>query len=406
MKPRTLVIFAYHFPPDPAIGSARPFRFFKYLSRLGVECRVFTAAPGAASTCAEAEEIPDPFYAEPKNWKRWIQLGVRKFLAPGAEGLDWSLRACGAAQSFLRRRDDPSSRVTVLSTFPPLGAHLAAWQLTRREGVPWIADYRDPLGGLPIAYLNSFQTALQDWIEQRFMRAARLVIANTDTAEQLLWTRFPTYRKKFHTIWNGFDSEQRILPRPRPPRAYRLISHVGELYTGRTVRPILESLDRLIQAGRLSTGAVHISLAGRADPAALAAKDLVERAQAEGWLDLRIQAVPRSEAREIATTSDALLLIQPQSTVQVPGKLFEYLQIGRPILALLAPDSPSERILRKSGVPYRCIYPAQEPAAVDGVIEDFLQIPSDDYQPAPWFNEQFNARHQAEELLGLMERLG
>ena len=39
-----VVLIAYHFPPDNAIGGARPWRFYKYLKRLGYECHVLTAA--------------------------------------------------------------------------------------------------------------------------------------------------------------------------------------------------------------------------------------------------------------------------------------------------------------------------------------------------------------------------
>jgi hypothetical protein len=42
-----VLIFAYHFPPENAIGGARPFRFSKYLSGLGYTCRVFTTADQA-----------------------------------------------------------------------------------------------------------------------------------------------------------------------------------------------------------------------------------------------------------------------------------------------------------------------------------------------------------------------
>ena len=39
MQPAILLI-AYHFPPSNAVGGARLFRFYKYLKRLGYDCRV------------------------------------------------------------------------------------------------------------------------------------------------------------------------------------------------------------------------------------------------------------------------------------------------------------------------------------------------------------------------------
>jgi hypothetical protein len=57
----------------------------------------------------------------------------------------------------------------------------------------------------------------------------------------------------------------------------------------------------------------------------------------------------------------SLLLVQPHTGVQVPGKLFEYVRMGRSILAFLVKGSPVERILERSGTAYTCIYPEQTP---------------------------------------------
>ena len=61
MTPDTVLMFAYHFPPENAIGGVRPFRFYKYLSRQGLKCHVITAAAGAADIAPGADSIPDLF---------------------------------------------------------------------------------------------------------------------------------------------------------------------------------------------------------------------------------------------------------------------------------------------------------------------------------------------------------
>ena len=44
--------------------------------------------------------------------------------------------------------------------------------------------------------------------------------------------------------------------------------------------------------------------------------------------------VPRQESLRAMMTANALLLLQPGHTVSVPGKVYEYLATGRPILAM------------------------------------------------------------------------
>jgi hypothetical protein len=130
----------------------------------------------------------------------------------------------------------------------------------------------------------------------------------------------------------------------------------------------------------------------------------LENGKTEGWLDLRNEKVPKREADKITGGSDGLLLLQPQSTLQVPGKLFEYLQIGRPILAYLARESPSERILALSGVPYRCVYPDGSPSEQDRVVAEFLAMPKANDATSAWFEEHFNAEHQTATLYDLVKR--
>lgn len=79
MNNHLVLILAYHFPPENAIGAARPFRFAKYLSRMGYTCHVFTAADQFGRADPNIEYVPDPFVASPRSSLRWqIERAVRK----------------------------------------------------------------------------------------------------------------------------------------------------------------------------------------------------------------------------------------------------------------------------------------------------------------------------------------
>lgn len=133
------------------------------------------------------------------------------------------------------------------------------------------------------------------------------------------------------------------------------------------------------------------------DPEFLPASTFLERAYAQGWLDPPLE-VSKQEARRITESSDGFLLIQPQTAVQVPGKVFQYLTTGHPILAFLQRGSPTERIFERSGVPHRCVYPGSSDAAIDDAVAAFFDLPSRAVQPSPWFEQQFDAARQTEDL--------
>jgi len=104
-------------------------------------------------------------------------------------------------------------------------------------------------------------------------------------------------------------------------------------------------------------------------------------------------------------TSDGLLLIQPNSTMQVPGKLFEYLQIGRSVLACIVRNSPVEGILRYSAIAHQCAYSDAAPGELDEAVEAFFALSSQSTSPSPWLEEQFNGEKQVDKVHELIQSL-
>lgn len=398
----TVVVFAYHFPPENVIGARRPFRFVKYLSKLGYDCRVFTAAPQAGQIDTNVHYVPDPFVTRARHSFQWqLERGVRKLFLPGHLGTMWSYHAARAASSYVRRHS--REHVTIFSTYPPLGSHFAGWQLSRNRSFRWIADFRDPLGDERMQQGMSFlPRRVSQWLESLFVRRADAVIANTDAARLRLQKKFPESAEKIQLIWNGFDPEDRILPLPIPVRPHKEISHVGEIYAGRNVTPILESFARLITAQRLPIGRVKVRLIGPAETSCLPSQAFIDQAKADGWLDLVTSQISQQDAGQITRRSDSLLLVEPLTSLRAPAKLFEYLQIGRPILAFVEPNSSSEQLLKKAGVPYRCVYPSSTPEAIDDAVVGFFDLQATAVMPSSWFEHEFNAENQTKKLDNLI----
>jgi glycosyltransferase involved in cell wall biosynthesis len=402
MKNRIVVMFAYHFPPENAVGGARPYRFYKYLSRMGYRCHVITAADQTGRPDLDSEYVPDPFIAQPRQGVGWqVERALRKFLLPGVVGIRWSRLAYRAARTFLR--SNPNAEVTIFSTYPPLGTHLAAFQLARSDNLPWVADFRDPMGDNPAhAFLKGHQHQFYRWMERKILKTAPIVVANTDAVAEKWRSAYPDRHDRIHLIWNGFDPEDRVQSLPLPKREYRLISHVGELYQGRNITTLLESISRLIEKRRLKANRVRIRLVGSFLSESVPRPEFLQRAKAEGWLELIPNRIPHREALAIAQTSDGLLLVQPHSTVQVPVKLFEYLQIGRPVLAYILRDTPIERILKLSGIPYHCVYADSSPEEMDSAVEGFLELKAEGRPASAWFDKNFDARVQTQTLEALI----
>jgi hypothetical protein len=399
-----LVIVAHAFPPSPLIGGARPFRFYKYLPESGYARRVITATKQRGSAQPDVQCVPDDTLESRAGFAFQFERATRKFLLPGEEGITWAHRAAAAARQIVQ--EHPQVPVTIFSTFPPLGAHLAALELAVRWRLPWVADFRDPFALDPSRTTRSYQKAFGRVLESRVFRLASAIIANTDAMAARWREVYPHAAHKIHVIWNGYDPEDDLGPAPIASAPYKLISHAGELYGGRHPGAIIDSIDRLIAAGKLLPEQIRLRLMGPVDHTTTLDSDSIRRAFKTGWLDIIPRQCPREQARELATKSDGLLLLQPQSAVQVPGKLFEYIRIGRPILALIARGSPVERILAQSGIAHRCVHPDDAPALVDEQILSFLSLPNQAQAPSQWFRDEFNAHNQAAALCKVIDSLG
>jgi hypothetical protein len=203
-------------------------------------------------------------------------------------------------------------------------------------------------------------------------------------------------------IWNGFDPEEQPRAREIPARPFRLLTHTGTLYAGRNPNLILESLARLREVAP-EARQVRVQLVGPVGYQAGIDRELCERAARENWLDFRPETVPTDEARRLTGEADFLLLLQPQSDIQVPGKLFEHLPIGRPIVAVVPRGSAVEQILARAGVPHACFYPDDEASVADRKLLEILRTSSSPVPFSAWFENHFNAGRQALQLASIVD---
>src|SRR5262249_31067301 len=141
----------------------------------------------------------------------------------------------------------------------------------------------------------------------------------------------------------------------------RIIRHVGSVYGDRYPEPLIQSMRRLIASGRLNPSSVRLDLVG---PLSVPGVNL----PAEPWFQCTPRQVSKNEANRLIQQADYLLLLDVTTNnigLQVPAKIFDYIQIGRPIIARTVRESPVDRILGQSGIPHACLYAGDSEDEID-----------------------------------------
>lgn len=350
---------AYHFPPlAGSSGIQRTLRFVQHLPSLGWEPLVLSAAPRAYEQTSDdlMGDVPPGTVvrrAFALDTARHLNLGGRYigWMARPDRWVSWKFAGIAAGRGLIRKfRPD-----AIWSTYPIATAHLIAGALHRHSGIPWVADFRDPMAqrGYPADPRTRDQFLR---IEADAAQHARFCTFTTHSAARDYRERYPAAADRMTVLENGYDEESfQAAAAMRMPQQQQaaggplVLLHSGIVYPSeRDPRRLLEALRRLRDAGLVKHGDVLVRFR-----AAVHDRLLADMATEWGVIDLieLAPAIPYRAALAEMMSVDALLIMQASNcNAQIPAKIYEYLRAGRPIVGLTDPAGDTAAVLRAAGV--------------------------------------------------------
>lgn len=383
---KNLLLVSSHFPPDRSAGTQRVLRFANYLQDQGWSVFVLTVDPGsyrrsipidpslvarvdprvtvygagafrgvstvvrwrdrlrtrpARTSPGGGRQVADGTSPEKKAWRRDLMAGV--FAFPDEE-VGWLASAVMRGFQIIRRH-----RIeVVVSSAPPFTSHLVARALKSMCDVRWLADFRDPWSRTP--WGKRGHARARQWLETQVVTRADAVVLNTpELLHEFTEWYGPATAAKFHVIANGYDADiVERFARARPPVAPPLIlTHAGNLYGHRDPTPLLEGLARCIRDEIVPREGIRLNLVGKISP-----QFNVHNTVARLGLDDVVRITPpiaHDQSLAILASSHVLVVVQPGTALQVPAKLYEYVGLRRPILAL-TDEGGVARVARDSGL--------------------------------------------------------
>ena len=376
---KKVLIITTHFAPDRHVGAKRPSKFVKYLPEFGWTPVIITREKKDFhgidhSLCDDLSKDVKIFYV--KKWRfsnntdntksangesanattRRISCKlipfVRKFIGwLSIYDYGWLLSAFYNGRKLMKEKG-----IDVLfSTSPDPVAHLVGLGLKIVTGKPWVADFRDPWTVLHANYRTGcFKMGIHRMCEKVVVTTANHVTAISHIFTQNL-KKLRNRRKKDNVfvIYNGYDKDDfdKIDKKALNIQQPFTITYLGTWGSYRSPEPFLRSLGNLFVKHPNFKNLIRVNFVGEVKWDRKM-EVCIEQVMLEENLDGVVKIMPFLSCRKglalLGHSDVSLLVVAPyHSRVGcLSSKLFEYLYAGKPILALVPPESEEAHIIR------------------------------------------------------------
>ena len=221
--------------------------------------------------------------------------------------------------------------------------HLIGLELKNKLGIKWISDFRDPWTEIDYFQqlpLTKKATKKHHDLEQEVLRKSDMVVVVGETMKE----KFLKHTKRIEVLTNGFDSNENSLTQELDQKFS--ITHVGLMNSDRNPTILWEVLNEISNTNPDFKNDLRIKLIGGIDDAVI--QDL------KVFVHEIIERTPYLDHKDVSKyqASSQVLLLSinevPSAKGIITGKIFEYLQAKRPILAIGPEDGDAAMILKNA----------------------------------------------------------
>ena len=421
---RSVLIVAYAFPPTGGAGVQRMSKLAKYIGGHGYAARALTCADPSVPLVDDSllADLPEqmevtrvrtlePGYeAKKRVWEanaapgggvkqRLIRAGgllVRQLAFPDIQVL-WLPAAWRAIRRIQRGPHPPD---VVLISGPPFSPMLLAAPARRRAAV--VLDYRDEWKVVRNQY-EMTRSRLSRWfgdrLEAAVLRRADVITCATQEYCDALRSQFPFLEAdQVVEVPNGYDPDDFEFPRPPLPTDRFVVTYAGTVSLLSSPVDLLAAV-RMVHQRRPELGSLlDVQFIGRVVDSERAALDA-----ASGVGVRQVPYLPHDRLLQTMAASHLTVCIldqMPGVERIYPGKIFELMALGRPVLTL-CPDGALSRLVEQHHLGVRCR--PRDVEAIAAVLIDRLERFRDQRddavdQPGPVGIERFDRRATAEQF--------
>jgi hypothetical protein len=432
MNKRVLII-TYYWPPSGGSGVQRWLKFVKYLVQAGWEPFVFTPENPSFTiqdkslekdVPASVEVIRFPIWEPYQLFFRVASLTGRKkmeqtdFISTGKKSLFQKISSWIRGNFFI-----PDARVfwirpsveylrdfvqrnqieKIITTGPPHSVHLIGLKLKQsNKELKWVADFRDPWSEwdlLDTLSLSSWARARHKKLEKKVLTIADEVITIAPYHVERLQV---LSGRKVELITNGFDEEDFARIAHTPTLKFT-IRHVGVVDELRDPQPVMNALKALCMADPDFAKSVFVEFIGKVNSAF---KNRVAADEVLNKITKFTDQMPHDQLLKVYGTTNLQLLVLAHTAIapgNLPGKFFEYLASGNPILAIGPVEGDAAHVLLESqaGV----IHERTDATGIRKSLQSYYQDWKRGATVSRKGAEKFTRKNLTKQLIQLLEQL-
>lgn len=380
---KNILVIAYIFPPIGGAGVQRTLKYTKYLNKLGFKVTVITVGKDFIEeekdstllkeisgnikiiridhskvnseqlTKEEVEQIINLIYGLVNNKNLIYEFADvikkdRSKVAIPDDKIFW-------VNDVLKNIDkliDLQNFKYIYTTSSPYSTHIIGYYIKNKyKNVKWIADFRDEWSNNPyIADKQSLKYRLEYEMERQIVNTASKVIHVTPISTENCRKNFNLDKKKVITITNGYDEKDftnidydNIV---RNKEEF-IIMFSGTVYKNRIPRNLFIALSELIEENKVDKNKIKVKLYGKLLEDT---QQIIEKADKYNLVNIN-GYLPHRKCILENSKSDVLLLPIGEGEkfrAVYSGKVFEYIRLQIPILALAPINGVVAELLDKT----------------------------------------------------------
>jgi len=359
---KKVLIITYYWPPSGGSGVQRWLNLSNYLIELGWDVTVMVpknpSYPLIDSTMANSinprvKVVKVPIF-EPisllnaaKKTNRdhvnssgifqKIILWIRANLFFPDSRMFWIKKVTKVASSFIIKNNINC----VITTAPPFSMHMIGYHIKRNTNVKWVADFRDPWSD----FFPFKQFPMMNSVRKKHLRWENKCLAFADS----VITTSPTLTKSYlkinnnsYTITNGYKSLIDLEPEDK-----FVIMYTGVMKSVQNPTNLWIVLNEICNENKEFAEDLLVTLIGDFDNSILSDQNIVSLKSAVQFLGYLDEVKLKNKLRKAQVLLLSSVNLKGVNNI-IPGKLFLYLSVKRPILAFSSLNSDVEDIINET----------------------------------------------------------